>query len=323
MEPSREGGPTSMREVGSFSYRSEAVLVCTGEIGDNAALVRENWPERLGPRPEWMLQGVPAHVGGRMLQIRQRAGARLVNLNRRWHYPEGIANRAPVWPGPGVRLLAGLSSLRRHHWGRRLPAPCFPGFDNLLALETISTGAAGHSWLLLNEGIFRRELVLSGCEQSPDVTSQSWRQVLSRRGAPLPVRQIRELGSDFAVGSTVPELVAALNRLTPESPLDPGRVAEEVRLRDRRLPGGGWADPQLAAVPGRGGERHNLARDGLFRAPIGLARLERCLFWAARGVLDLGEGQVGPSREPVRAALPGPAGLRGPGTAGSGPEAVS
>ena len=250
LEPSRagRGEPSSRREVGSFSYRAEAVLVGTGGIGGNPALIRENWPERLGPRPEGMLQGVPAHVDGRMLQICQRAGARLVNLDRMWHYPEGIANWAPVWPGHGVRVLAGPSSLWLDHRGSRLPAPYFPGFDNLLALETISAGGADHSWLLLNERIFRRELALSGSEQNPDLTSKSWRQVLSRRGAPQPVRQFRELGSDFAVGSTVPELVAAMNRLTPESPVDPGRVAEEIGLRDRRLPGGGWMDPQLAAV---------------------------------------------------------------------------
>ncbi len=250
LEPSRagRGEPSSRREVGSFSYRAEGVLVCTGGIGGNQALIRENWPDRLGPRPEGMLQGVPAHVDGRMLKICQRAGARLVNLDRMWHYPEGISNWAPVWPGHGVRLLAGPSSLWLDHRGSRLPAPCFPGFDNLLALETISAEGAGHSWLLLNERIFRRELALSGSEQNPDLTSKSWRQVLSRRGAPLPVRQFSELGSDFAVGSTVPELVAAMNRLTPESPLDPARVAEEIGLRDRRLPGGGWMDPQLAAV---------------------------------------------------------------------------
>jgi predicted oxidoreductase len=62
------------------------------------------------------------------------------------------------------------------------------------------------------------------------------------------VRQFRELGSDFVSGNTVAELVAEMNRLTPESSVDGERVAEEIGLRDRRLPGGGWVDPQLVAV---------------------------------------------------------------------------
>ncbi len=250
LEPSRVGrGEASSRtEVGSFSHRAQVVLVCSGGIGGNRELIRECWPDRLGPPPSEMLQGVPCHVDGRMLQICRRAGARLVNLDRMWHYPEGIANWAPVWPGHGVRVLAGPSSLWLDQRGSRLAAPCFPGFDNLLALERVLAEGAQHSWLLLNERIFRRELALSGSEQNPDLTAQSWPQVLRRRGAPLPLRQFRELGQDFAEGSTVSELVAAMNRLTPESPLDPARVAEEIRLRDRRLPGGGWADPQLAAV---------------------------------------------------------------------------
>ena len=250
LEPSRVGrGEASSRaEVGSFSHLAEVVLVCSGGIGGNRELIRENWPDRLGPPPAEMLQGVPAHVDGRMLQVGRRAGARLVNLDRMWHYPEGIANWAPVWPGHGVRVLAGPSSLWLDQRGRRLAAPCFPGFDNLLALERVLAGGAQHSWLLLNERIFRRELALSGSEQNPDLTARSWPQLLRRRGAPLPLRQFRELRQDFAEGGTVQGLVASMNRLTPESPLDPSQVAEEIRLRDRRLPGGGWADPQLAAA---------------------------------------------------------------------------
>lgn len=250
LEPSRSqrGEQTSRVEVGTFSHRGGVVLVCSGGIGGNLQLVSDNWPQRLGRPPERMLRGVPAHVDGRMLAICERAGARLVNLDRMWHYPEGIANWAPVWPGHGVRVLPGPSSLWLDHRGERLPAPNFPGFDNLAALEAISKGGGEHSWLLLNERIFARELALSGSEQNPDLTSRSWRQVLGRRGAPAPVTRFRERGSDFVSGNTVGELVEGMNRLTPESPVDRARVLEEIRLRDRRGPGGGWLDPQLLAV---------------------------------------------------------------------------
>ena len=44
-----------------------------------------------------MVSGVPEHVDGRMLAITERAGARLVNRDRMWHYTEGMQNWDPVW----------------------------------------------------------------------------------------------------------------------------------------------------------------------------------------------------------------------------------
>src|SRR3712207_8931712 len=47
-----------------------------------------SWPARLGPVPQRLLSGVPAHVDGRMLQITERAGGRVINPDRMWHYTE-------------------------------------------------------------------------------------------------------------------------------------------------------------------------------------------------------------------------------------------
>ena len=55
----------------------------------------------------------------------------MINRDRMWHYVEGIHNWAPVWPGHGIRILPGPSSLWLDARGRRLPAPLFPGFDTL------------------------------------------------------------------------------------------------------------------------------------------------------------------------------------------------
>jgi len=43
--------------------------VTSGGIGANFDLIRQNWPDRLGPAPERMISGVPEHVDGRMLAI--------------------------------------------------------------------------------------------------------------------------------------------------------------------------------------------------------------------------------------------------------------
>src|SRR3712207_9144149 len=70
-----------------------------------------SWPARLGPVPQRLLSGVPAHVDGRMLGITEAAGGRIINPDRMWHYTEGITNWNPIWSRHGIRILPGPSSL--------------------------------------------------------------------------------------------------------------------------------------------------------------------------------------------------------------------
>ena len=105
-------GEASNRErAGEFDLRAGAVIVASGGIGGNHDLVRKQWPARFGEAPKDMLSGVPAHVDGRMLGISEKAGARLINGDRMWHYVEGIRNYAPVWARHGIRILPGPSSV--------------------------------------------------------------------------------------------------------------------------------------------------------------------------------------------------------------------
>ena len=73
-----------------------------------------------------MVAGVPAHVDGRMLQITQEAGGRLINPDRMWHYTEGLRNWDPIWENHGIRILPGPSSLWLDARGRRLPGSVLP-----------------------------------------------------------------------------------------------------------------------------------------------------------------------------------------------------
>src|SRR5690348_14924166 len=113
LEPSQaaRGTRSSRVEVGEFELHAPAVIVTSGGIGGNIDLVRASWPDRLGPAPDRMICGVPEHVDGRMLGIAERAGGRLVNRDRMWHYTEGIQNWDPIWAGHGIRILPGPSSL--------------------------------------------------------------------------------------------------------------------------------------------------------------------------------------------------------------------
>lgn len=252
LEPSGvERGHRSTRTVtGGFSLRAQAVIIASGGIGASFDLVRQNWPERLGPAPKRMISGVPDHVDGRMLGVAETSGARVINRDRMWHYTEGIENWAPIWSRHGIRILPGPSSLWLDALGRRLPVPCLPGFDTLGTLQHILATGHDYSWFVLNQRIIEKEFALSGSEQNPDLTGKSIRGVLGRlrAGAPPPVEAFKEKGADFIVARELGDLVRRMNRLTDQPRLDEDLVRREVEARDRELVNPFGKDLQIAAI---------------------------------------------------------------------------
>ncbi|MGY5882139.1 FAD-binding dehydrogenase [Modestobacter lacusdianchii] len=253
LEPSdaARGEASSRTEVGEFEYAAQAVVVTSGGIGGNHDLVRKNWPARLGPVPKRLLSGVPAHVDGRMLEITEGAGGRVVNPDRMWHYTEGIANHSPIWVRHGIRILPGPSSLWLDATGTRLPVPLFPGFDTLGTLAHIGTTGHEHTWFLLTKKIVEKEFTLSGSEQNPDLTDKDLKLLLTRvrSGAAAPVQRFLDDGEDFVVERTLPELVAGMNRLTGDSPhVDLATVEREVVARDREIANTFTKDLQVTAM---------------------------------------------------------------------------
>jgi predicted oxidoreductase len=252
LEPSRaaRGTRSSRTEVGEFELHAPAVIVTSGGIGGNFDLVRENWPERLGPAPGRMICGVPEHVDGRMLAIAERAGGRLVNRDRMWHYTEGIQNWDPIWAGHGIRILPGPSSLWFDARGRRFPAPHFPGFDTLGTLAAIRATGFDYSWFVLTQKIIEKEFALSGSEQNPDLTGKDIKLTLSRvrPGAPAPVEAFKKHGADFVVARTLPELVAGMNKLTPEPLLELADLERQIVARDREIDNPFTKDLQVMAI---------------------------------------------------------------------------
>lgn len=254
LEPSGapRGVSSSRNIVGEFEFRASAVIVTSGGIGGNPELVRQNWPARMGRVPEQLLTGVPAHVDGRMLGIAESAGARVINRDRMWHYTEGITNYAPVWPGHGIRILPGPSSLWLDALGRRLPTPLYPGFDTLGTLEYIAQSGHDYTWFVLNARIIAKEFALSGQEQNPDLTGRSVRQVLSRvrPGIPGPVQAFVDRGVDFVSADSLRDLVSAMNALPDVEPLDYSVVEAEVTARDREVVNRFTKDGQITAIRG-------------------------------------------------------------------------
>ncbi len=251
-ETLQRGRASSRTAVGEFELRARAVVVCSGGIGHSFETIRANWPtERLGAAPEHMIAGVPAYVDGRMLGIAEQAGASVVNRDRMWHYVEGIHNWDPVWPRHAIRIIPGPSSLWLDANGRRLEAPCFPGFDTRGTLRRILSTGHDYSWFILNESIIGREFALSGSEQNPDVTGKDMRLTarsrLARKATP-PVQAFKDHGVDFVVRESLKELVAGMNEIARGPQLSYEQVEREVLARDREVSNPYGKDAQLMAI---------------------------------------------------------------------------
>ncbi len=249
-------GQQSSRVVtGDFSLSSNAIIITSGGIGGNHELVRSVWPtERLGMAPKSMVSGVPHHVDGAMLAIAREAGAVTINDDRMWHYTEGVQNWDPIWPNHGIRILPGPSSLWFDATGKRLPAPCLPGFDTLATLKHILSTGHDYSWFVLTQAIIRKEFALSGSEQNPDFTSGKWMEVIKGRilnkAAPAPVEAFKKHGADFVVRDTLEELVKGMNALTGEDLIDHDRLKAEIEARDREIDNAYSKDAQVTAIRG-------------------------------------------------------------------------
>jgi predicted oxidoreductase len=177
-----------------------------------------------------------------------------------WHYTEGVENWDPIWPGHGIRILPGPSSLWLDALGRRLPPPGLPGHDTLGTLRLLRTtpGLDGldHSWFVASSRIVAKEFALSGSEQNPDLTNRDLGLVVRSRlarGATPPVAAFLQLGRDFLTAATLPELVAGMNRLAGEPLLEAAAVLRQVRERDAELANPFTKDAQVMSI--RNGRR--------------------------------------------------------------------
>ncbi|WP_432702521.1 FAD-binding dehydrogenase [Lysinibacillus sphaericus] len=248
----QRGEQSSRLGIGAFSYEADAVIVASGGIGANVDLVRKNWPARLGAPPKNMVCGVPAYVDGRMLEITEHVGGRIVNRDRMWHYTEGLKNWDPIWPNHGIRILPGPSSLWFDAEGNRFGTPNFPGFDTLSTLEAIQKTGYDYSWFILTEKIIEKEFALSGSEQNPDLTNRSIPQLLKRilPGPPAPIQAFKNHGEDFVIANDLKQLVDGMNKLAGNDLLDFIKIKEQILARDREMDNKFTKDVQVNAIYG-------------------------------------------------------------------------
>lgn len=247
-------GVASSREAaGEFELRAAAVVVTSGGIGHNHALMRANWPtERVGPAPAHMISGVPAHVDGRMLAITEDAGGHIINRDRMWAYVEGVHNWDPVWPDHAIRILPGPSSMWFDANGKRLEGMSgVPGADSIGSMKQILSTGHDYSWFILTQSIIEKEFALSGSEQNLDVTRKDLKFLLQSRlakGAPVAVQKFVEHGEDFVVADNLPDLIDEMNKIARGPDLDLTEIERQIVARDRELDNSFGKDVQLMAI---------------------------------------------------------------------------
>ncbi|MFB4213114.1 FAD-binding dehydrogenase [Shouchella sp. JSM 1781072] len=244
------GEASNREELEPFEFFARTTVVASGGIGANLDRIRQYWPSRLGEPPTNMIHGVPAHVDGRMLDITEKAGGRLVNRDRMWHYTEGIQNVEPVWHKHGIRILPGPSSIWLDANGNRFPAHDFPGYDTLSTMEAIQKTGYSYSWFILTKKIIEKEFALSGSEQNPDLTEKSVKKVLKRLlpGPPAPVQTFIDKGADFITAHSIQSLVHKMNQLGEGPFLDEHHIYQQIYARDLGLRHSTSKDAQIMGI---------------------------------------------------------------------------
>ena len=103
---------------------------------------------------------------------------------------------------------------------------------------------------MLTQKIIEKEFALSGSEQNPDLTGKDIKLTLSRvrPGAAGPVEAHLKHGADFVVAGTLPELVAGMNKLTPEPLLELADLERQIVARDREMDNPFTKDLQVMAI---------------------------------------------------------------------------
>ncbi|PPJ56574.1 hypothetical protein CBER1_01861 [Cercospora berteroae] len=250
------GAETSRTVVDEFELAGRAVVVATGGIGGNVEEVKKNWPmDRLGPKaPESVVVGVPAHVDGKMVKIAGSQGASVINMDRMWHYTEGLQNWNSIWPLHGIRIIPGPSSLWFDANGKRMPPFLFPGSDTLATLKHICSTGHDYSFFILDRSIIAREFALSGSEQNEDITSKSYWRTSYRYFTTLGTKEVQAFqknGKDFVVANDLESLVDGMNRLAKERNgpvLDYADIKRQIELRDMQLDNQYTKDAQIMTI---------------------------------------------------------------------------
>lgn len=211
-----------------FELHGSAVLVASGGIAGDLALVRKFWPPECGPAPGQLLNGGHRYADGRVLQACEAVGAHVTNMQRMWNYAAGVRHWRARHPDHGLSLVPPRSALWLDGQGRRFEPPLLADWDSSELVARIAAGG-GLSWQVLNRRIALRELAISGAEFNPAIRERRKLALLREVvfGNRWLLKTMSQHCPDFVQAGTVPELVQRMNALLAagaKTPIEPVRL---------------------------------------------------------------------------------------------------
>ena len=75
-------------------------------------------------------------------------------------------------------------------------------------------------------------------------------EISSRQRRHRPGEAFKKHGEDFVVKDTLEALVAGMNAITPDTPLDPAHIRNQIETRDREMDNTFTKDAQVTAIHG-------------------------------------------------------------------------
>ncbi len=205
-----------MADGSAFSARAEHVILATGGIcGGDLSKLRQHWLADWGAPPKKILNGAHIYADGLMHDRVVEHGGNVTHLENQWHYAAGVHHPAKRKPDDGLSLVPPRSALWLNALGQRIgPQPLVGYTDTRFLVENIVKQPGQYSWQLMNWKIATKELAVSGSDYMTAFRNKKRLLLLKHLifgNRELIDRLIRECPDDFAVATTLPELVDKMN----------------------------------------------------------------------------------------------------------------
>ena len=245
-------GVSNMNGV-AFSCNAENTIVACGGFTGNIEKVKQNWPVSWGRPPETILNGAHCSNDGHLHDAVKNIGGNLTHMSDMWNYAAGVPDPKGTFPGKGLSLIPCKNALWLDAHGNRIDSPpLLTGFDTHQMCHQLSQLEHPWSWQILNWRIAAKEFAVSGASHNGMIRDRRMLMLLKQIifGNHALVKQMQTESEEFIVANSMEELVAEMNRITPEVAIDPNQLNQTVAAYDALIEQGekNWQDDQLQRI---------------------------------------------------------------------------
>jgi len=225
-------------QASKFQVLAENVVVASGGIVGDLALLRKYWYPAWGEPPKVILNGSHPNADGRMHQAVEKLGGKLSNMTAQWNYAAGVHHPEPQIANHGLSLVPPRSALWVDYQGKRIgPSPLVSSFDTRHLVKSICQQEKKYSWQVMNWKIAVKELSVSGCDYNAPFKDRSIYQLIKTAifGNYKVVKDLTENCIDFVIADTLPELVDKMNALNGDNSVNLSILDKEISTYDQMI----------------------------------------------------------------------------------------